>query len=102
MSAIPEDAAPAPLDRRRKKSATAREAEADGHVTIEACGITLLVPVKGKVPLKAYMAFKDGDELGGTELLLGAEQWAAFLGADPTMDDYNAIGAQLNELAGNL
>jgi hypothetical protein len=101
MSANSEDA-PAPLDRQRKKSAATRQSEADGFVTIEQCGITLQVPVKGKVPLKAYMLFREGDELGGTEALLGSEQWAAFLKCDPTMDDYAAIGEKLSEAAGNL
>lgn len=85
-----------------KKSVDARQAEAeDGFVTIEQCGITLHIPIKGNVPLKAYMAFKAGDEYGGTEQLLGPEQWAAFLEKDPTLDDYAAIGKQIEELAGN-
>ena len=86
----------------RQKTSAAREAEAeDGFVTIEQCGVTLRVPIKGKVPLKACMAFRNGDEYGGTELLLGSEQWAAFLEKDPTLDDFAAIGAQIEELAGN-
>jgi hypothetical protein len=34
-------------------------------------------------------------------LLLGPEQWAAFLAKKPSMGDFNAIGEQLQELSGN-
>lgn len=76
------------------------EAE-DGFVTIEHCGLELQIPIKGRVPVKAYLAFKNDDEFGGTEALLGPEQWSAFLGTNPTIDDFNAIGAKLTELVGN-
>lgn len=98
--AIPVNA-PKPQDHKPKKSAAARQAEADGFVTIQQCGVELQIPVAGKVPLKAYLAFKDGDELGGTELLLGEKQWAAFLGKDPTVDDFAEIGQKLTDLMGN-
>jgi hypothetical protein len=90
--AIP-DHAPQPQD--------ARRAEADGFITIEQCGVQLRIPVKGKVPLKAYMLFVEGKELAGTAALLGPEQWEAFLAADPTVDDYSAIGQRIAEAAGN-
>lgn len=85
-----------------KKKASVREAEAgDGYLTVEQCGVELRIPVGGKVPLKAFMAFSAGDNLGGTELLLGPEQWDAFLEKNPTLDDFEAIGDQLQELSGN-
>lgn len=91
-------------DRKPKKKASvaAREAEAgDGYVTVEQCGVELKIPLAGKVPLAAYIAFKNGDEMGGTELLLGAEQWSAFLAKNPTMDDFAEVGNKLAEAAGN-
>jgi hypothetical protein len=93
--------APRPQDHKAKKSAQARQAEADGYVDIEQCGVTLRIPIAGKVPLKAYMAFKNGDEIGGTEALLGAEQWAAVLATEPTVDDFAAVGQKLTDLVGN-
>lgn len=93
--------APKPQDRKPKKSAEARQAEADGFVTIEQCGVTLKIPLAGKVPLKAYMAFKKGDELAGTELLLGEKQWAAFLEKNPIVEDFAEIGEKLTDLMGN-
>jgi hypothetical protein len=110
VSRIP-GAAPEPQDHKPKKTpaqkkaaaaATARKAEAeDGYLTVKQCGVTLRIPIGGKVPLAAYVAFKNDDELKGTELLLGKEQWAAFLEKNPTLDDFAEIGKQLEELTGN-
>lgn len=90
--------APKPQDRKAKMSAAARQAEADGYVDIEQCGLTLRIPFGENVPLTAYMKLKDGQELEGTELLLGPEQWAAFLEKNPTVGDFAAIGEKLLEL----
>lgn len=103
MSAIPENA-PKPQDRKpkkAKKSTEARQAEADGYIDIEQCGVPLRIPIAGKVPLKAYMAFKNNDEIGGTEELLGPEQWSAFMAKNPTVDDFAEIGKKLTDLLGN-
>lgn len=100
MPSIPADA-PKPKDRPKKKSADARQAEADGFIDIEQCGVSLRIPLGRKVPLKAYFAFKDGDEETGTRLLLGEEQWEAFIAADPTVGDFEEIGQKLTEVLGN-
>lgn len=100
MAAIP-DNAPKPKDRARKKSPDARKAEADGFIDIEQCGVPLHIPLGENVPLEAYMAFKDDDEMLGTKLLLGEEQWAAFLAAKPTVGDFAEIGRKLTDLLGN-
>lgn len=92
--------APRPTDHLPPKSARQAEAE-DGFVIVEQCGMALNIPIGGKVPLEAFIAFKAGDEIGGTELLLGEEQWAEFLKRKPTLDDFNDIGRALNEAAGN-
>lgn len=87
---------------KKKASVAAREAEAgDGYVTVTQCGVELKIPVAGKIPLKAFIAFSGGDNIEGTKLLLGPEQWNAFLEKDPTLDDFEAIGNQLQESAGN-
>lgn len=93
---------PEPQDRKPKKKDAAREAEAeDGYVTVEQCGLQLKIPVRGKVPLAAYIAFTEGNNIAGTKLLLGSEQWDAFLEKNPTIDDFEAIGDQLQEISGN-
>lgn len=95
------DSAPAPQDHKKKKSADARKAEADGYIDVEQCGVPLRIPLGENVPLAAYMAFKADDEMRGTELLLGAEQWAAFMAANPTVGDFAEIGKKLSEALGN-
>ena len=90
-----------PKDSPKKKSTDARQAEAEGFIDIEQCGVPLRVPLGRQVPLAAYMAFKDGDEMRGTELLLGAEQWEAFMAANPTVGDFAEIGKKLTEVLGN-
>ncbi|MBI3226631.1 MAG: adenylosuccinate synthase [Mycolicibacterium cosmeticum] len=100
MPEIPESA-PKPQDHQKKKSAAARKAEAEGFVTIEQCGVSLKIPIGGKIPLAAYLAFEAEDELGGTKLLLGDEQWQAFLAANPTLDDFAEVGEKLQAAAGN-
>ena len=85
----------------KKKSVDARKAEADGFADIEQNGVTLRIPLGENVPLVAYMAFKDGDEMRGTELLLGDEQWAAFLATNPTVGDFAEIGQKLTDALGN-
>lgn len=100
MPEIP-DSAPKTKDHPKKKSVDGRKAEADGFIVIEQCGIELTIPLGEKVPLSAYMAFKDGDEMRGTELLVGAEQWAAFMAANPTVGDFAEIGKKLTDVLGN-
>lgn len=97
---IPADAAK-PQDRKKKKSPDARQAEVDGYIDIEQCGVALRIPLGEKVPLAAYMAFRADDEMRGTELLLGAEQWAAFMAANPTVGDFAEIGKKLTDVLGN-
>lgn len=96
--------APEPEDRKPKKKASvaARVAEAeDGYTTVEACGVKLRFPLAGKIPLKALIAFNEGDNIEGTKILLGPVQWNAFLEKDPTIADFEAIGDQLEAASGN-
>ena len=93
---------PEPDKPKKKPSVAAREAEAgDGYVTVEQCGVKLRFPLAGKIPLKAAIAFNEGDNIEGTKLMLGPEQWNAFLEKNPTLDDFEAIGDQLQEISGN-
>lgn len=99
VSHLPDPPQPKP---KKKASVAAREAEAgDGYVTIEQCGVKLKFPVAGNIPLKAFIAFGEGDNLEGTKLLLGPEQWNKFLEKDPTLDDFEEIGKKLQESSGN-
>lgn len=83
-------------------SAAARRAEAeDGFVLIEQCGVTLKIPVGGKIPIAAIDAFRNGDNYGGTKLMIGAEQWKLFSDAGATNDDLDELGAKLKDASGN-
>lgn len=95
-------AAPRKTLAQKKAEATVRAAEAsDGYLNVKQCGVALRIPVKGKVPLAAYIEFEKGNEIAGTELLLGPQQWEKFMAANPTVDDFNEIGSKLEALAGN-
>ena len=93
---------PAPKPRKKSPAAEAREAEAeDGYVTIEHCGVTLRLPVGGKVPVKAIDAFRAGDNYGGTQHLVGPEQWKLLADAGMTADGLDELGEKLKAASGN-
>jgi hypothetical protein len=94
---------PAPKPRPRKRaSVAAREAEAgDGYVAVEHCGITLRVPVRGKIPVAATDAFRAGDNYEGTKQMIGVKQWKALSDAGMTMDQLDELGGKLKEALGN-
>lgn len=101
MSRIPAHA-PKPQDRKPKKRKKAVHAEAvDGYLSITVAGVDLRIPIKGKMPVKAAIKFSRGDEFGGSEELMGTEQWERFLDADPTVDDYNVLSEAIKEATGN-
>lgn len=108
------DHAPQPQDHKKKKSAAARAAEAgDGYITIEQCGVELRIPIKGKVPTKAMLRFRNlNDDLTeiddpfkanmmGTRELLDTEQWEKLLAANPCAEDFQEIGKKIQEASGN-
>ncbi|MDD7812625.1 adenylosuccinate synthase [Mycobacterium sp. CSUR Q5927] len=115
--AIPANA-PKPRDRKPKKSAEARQAEADGYAAIELnCGVTLQIPLGENMPLEVIEVLdspvpqsKDKKERDAAErrhemavckALLGPEQWAAFRAARPTVRDYTELGEKISALTGN-
>lgn len=106
--------APKPQDHKPKKSAAARQADADGFAIIEQCGVELRIDLKN-LPVKALLRFeglkddltefskeeKPKAELMGTMELLGPEQWAALLAKNPGLQDFEEIGQKFQELLGN-
>jgi len=85
VSHVPDRVRNLPQDHNKKKSKRAREAEANG----------------GKLPVKAAVAYNNGDEFGGTEIMLGEDQWNSFLDANPTLDDYNELYDAVKDASGN-
>lgn len=88
--------------KQKKVSVAAREAEAgDGFVDLELKGISLRIPVRGKVPIAAVEAFRVGDNFAGTRAMVGEEQWKVITDAGWTMDDLDELGQKLDEATGN-
>jgi hypothetical protein len=97
---------PAPPPRKAKKGKTsvqAREAEADGdgYVTVEQCGVELRIPVRGRIPVAATDAFRAGDNYEGTKQMIGVEQWQQLSDAGMTMGQLDELGTKLREALGN-
>lgn len=102
MAAVPDRVRNLPQDHNKKKSKRAREAEANGgFIELTVAGVDLRVPVNGKLPVKAAVAYNNGDEFGGTEIMLGEDQWNSFLDANPTLDDYNELSDAVKDASGN-
>lgn len=110
--------APKPQDRKPKKSAEARKAEADGYATIKLqCGVTLRIPLGDNMPLAVIEILdspvpqhEDEDEqkaadrrreMSVAKALLGPEQWEVFVAAQPTVRDYVELGEKIGALTGN-
>ncbi|MEV5360577.1 hypothetical protein AB0K45_09560 [Micrococcus luteus] len=93
----------APKPRKKAPSSVAaRQAEAeDGFVDIEQCGVKLRIPVGGKIPLEAIDFFRDGDNYGGTKVMVGEAQWKLLVAAGATSDDLDELGRKLNGASGN-
>lgn len=86
---------------KKKPSTASREAEAvEGHVTTEYCGVTLRIPVGGKIPIAAIDAFRVGDNYEGTKQLLGEDQWRKLSEAGMTLEDLDKLAEELDELQG--
>lgn len=93
---------PPPRKPKKKASVAAREAEAeDGYAVIEQCGITLRIPVGGKIPIAAQDAFRARDNYEGTKQLIGKEQWQRLSDAGMTMDELGELGAKIRGALGN-
>jgi hypothetical protein len=98
----PQARKPAKAAASQQLSVVAREAEADdGFVTVKQRGVTLRIPVSGKVPVAAVDAFRAGDNFGGTKAMIGAEQWKRCSDAGMTMDDLDELADKINQATGN-
>jgi hypothetical protein len=91
--------------RKASPSAVARQAEAeDGYVNVEQCGVTLRIPIGGKVPAAVTDAALEGGDLANWKALkawVGKEQWALLVDAGMTNDDVEELDGKLGQLLGN-
>jgi hypothetical protein len=99
---LPEPQPPRKAKKKASAVVAAQQAEADdGFVTIELRGITLRVPVGGKVSLEAIDLFRDGDNYAGTRAMLGEEQWKRLKATGATAADLDELGLKLKDATGN-
>ncbi|MFE9455982.1 hypothetical protein OH797_31880 [Streptomyces anulatus] len=77
-----------------KTAAAAAEAK-KGFVTFEHVGLTFEIPGDpDRMPLELLEA---EDELEAVKIVLGAEQWAEFKSARPTIGDFRELSRKVNE-----
>ncbi|MCY0941911.1 hypothetical protein [Streptomyces antarcticus] len=85
----------------RKKSpakVAAARAEATKTVaTFEHRGIVFTLPHPKNFPLEVLMT---DDELVATQLILGEDQWAAYLGTRPDIEDFGEFARKMSEAQG--
>lgn len=100
--------APEPQDRKPKKAVQsgepARRHEASGVKTVEVDddrGFTAVIPAhQGDWPLRCAQYFSQGRHLDAIEILLGTEQWEAYLDTEPTVNDGAHLGRRVAEAVG--
>lgn len=79
-----------------KLNARAAEAE-EKPITFEHRGLSLTIPHPLDMPLEILMT---DDEIEATQLMLGREQWAAYLETRPKVRDFSALVTAMSEAQG--
>lgn len=81
-----------------KEKLAAVEAEATGaFLSFEHSGLNFNIPHPKKFPLQVLMT---DDDLVATQLILGEDQWAAYLATDPDIEDYGHLVRKMTEAQG--
>ncbi|MGW0583369.1 hypothetical protein ACWD25_47375 [Streptomyces sp. NPDC002920] len=80
------------------KKLAAAEAEAKkAFATFEHRGLTFKIPHPRNFPLQVLMT---DDELVATQLILGEDQWAAYLATAPDIEDFGEFAKKMSEAQG--
>ncbi|MGW2919524.1 hypothetical protein ACWDBF_16920 [Streptomyces angustmyceticus] len=79
-----------------KVAAAKAEATKAGR-TFKHRGITFTLPHPKKFPLQVLMT---DDELVATQLILGEDQWAAYLATGPDIEDFGEFAIKMSEAQG--
>ncbi|MGN7135805.1 hypothetical protein [Streptomyces pseudogriseolus] len=93
---MPAEKKSAPKKSTKKVEAAAAEAKHEA-VTFEHRGLTFSIPHPTQFPLEVLMT---DDELVATQLILGDEQWAAYLSTRPTIADFGELAKAMAEAQG--
>lgn len=80
----------------KKVAAAAAEAK-KAVATFEHRGLTFELPHPRNFPLQVLMT---DDELVATQLILGEDQWAAYLSTRPDIEDFGELARKMSEAQG--
>ncbi|MFE9442493.1 hypothetical protein ACFYO2_26605 [Streptomyces sp. NPDC006602] len=88
---------PGPKKNGAKKVAAAKAEATKTFATFEHRGLTFKIPHPRNFPLEVLMT---DDELVATQLILGEDQWAAYLGTRPDIEDFGEFATKMSEAQG--
>ncbi|MFE9660313.1 hypothetical protein [Streptomyces sp. NPDC005955] len=84
--------------KRRAKKLAAAAAEAAGEfATFTHRGLDFTIRHPRKFPLEVLMT---DDELVATQLILGDDQWAAYMATRPSIEDFGELTRSMSEAQG--
>ncbi|WP_416972540.1 hypothetical protein [Streptomyces sp. 4F14] len=93
---MPEQKKSGPKKNAKKLTAAAAEAKKT-FLSFEHRGLTFKIPHPKNFPLQVLMA---DDELVATQLILGEDQWAAYLATSPDIEDFGEFAKKMAEAQG--
>ncbi|MEV6419061.1 hypothetical protein [Streptomyces sp. NPDC051662] len=80
-----------------KKVAAAKSEATNSHVTFQHRGLTFKLRHPKNFPLEVLMT---DDEIVATQLILGEDQWAAYLATRPDIEDFGEFAKKMSEAQG--
>ncbi|MDQ1016694.1 hypothetical protein [Streptomyces afghaniensis] len=80
-----------------KKVAAAAAEATETFASFEHRGLTFKFPHPKHFPLEVLMT---DDEIVATQLILGEDQWAAYLSTRPTIEDFGEFARKMGEAQG--
>ncbi|MFB7027181.1 MULTISPECIES: hypothetical protein [unclassified Streptomyces] len=94
---MPTQKKPGPKKNNAKKVAAIAAEAKKALVTFEHRGLVFKLPHPRNFPLQVLMT---DDELVATQLILGEDQWAAYLGTGPDIEDFGELARKMSEAQG--
>jgi hypothetical protein len=97
MSETPAKKTAAPRKVNPKKVKAAAVEALDGRPSFEHRGLTFVLPEPKDFPLQVLLT---NDEIEATRLILGDDQWNAYLESGPTIADFAELAQKMSEAQG--
>ncbi|MFJ8930597.1 hypothetical protein ACIRLA_28815 [Streptomyces sp. NPDC102364] len=88
---------PATKKNSTKKVAAAAAEATEAYATFEHRGLTFNLSHPKNFPLEILMT---DDELVATQLILGEDQWAAYMSTRPDIEDFGELARKMSEAQG--